>query len=340
MKTDEFDYQLPDGRIAQQPAEPRENAKLMIVDRKQNSITHAHVSDLPDYLSQNDLLVVNNSKVFKARLHAQPQGLNSGVELFLIRPRENVWIALGKPGKKLAKGMRLDIATDFHGTITDKLPDGSLLIDFGRNPSDVITLADTYGRTPLPPYITSDADLSVYQTAYAKHVGSVAAPTAGFHLTNELLHILEKKGIGRTDITLHVGLGTFRPIRSREIHDHAMHSEWVDIRETSATTIREAMEQKKRIVAIGTTTVRTLEGVAALKNNIIFPYTGDVNIFITPGFRFNVVDAMLTNFHLPKSTLLVLVSAFAGMDLIRQAYRQAIEHNYRFYSFGDAMLIL
>lgn len=356
MRTSDFDYELPEELISQKPASPRETARLLVLDRKNDAVRHAHVGDLPDFLRDGDVVVVNVSKVFKARLAgtvadpASPSPFakatgderlrRTKVELFLVRPEGKLWRALGKPGKKLAVGAKIRIARGFAATVARKDDDGTLLVDFGLGKEDVVRKADRYGQVPLPPYIKrSPAKPADYQTAYAKHVGSVAAPTAGFHLTKPLIADLKKRGVTFLEVTLHVGLGTFMPIRSERLDAHAMHAEWVEIPEATVRGILEAKAEKRRVVAIGTTTVRALEGAAARCGGRLCAWHGDVNIFITPGFRFRIVDALLTNFHLPKSTLLVLVSALAGRERILRAYREAVEHRYRFYSFGDAMLI-
>ena len=343
MSTDisQFDYSLPEGFIAQSPAEPRESGRLMRVSKENNALGHLHIKDLPSLLHPLDVLVINNTKVFKARLSGICNDkMQSRVELFLVRPLTgSIWQAIGKPWKRFTVGTTISIADDFVATIRSKEKDGTLNISFGKKPQEVIRLADMFGSIPLPPYIKHPTHPESYQTSYAKVVGSVAAPTAGFHLTQNLLETIKKKGVTICEITLHVGLGTFKPVKTKTIEEHVMHSEWVSISEKTAKTIRQAKQENRRIIAIGTTSVRTLEGVAALHDGLLKAYEGDVNIFITPGFRFNIVDGMLTNFHLPKSTLIILVSAFAGRDKILRAYAEAIRNKYRFYSFGDAMFI-
>lgn len=335
----DYTYVLPPQQIAQTPASPQESAKLMVLNRAQNSRTHHHVSDLPVFFQPGDVVVINNTKVFRARLHAVIHGKQT--ELFLVRPQDNDrWIALGKPGKKIMVGQTIEIAPEFIATVYEKHADGTLTIGFGLTAEQTIEKANIYGSVPLPPYIKTITNDDAYQTSYAKHVGSVAAPTAGFHLTPQIRHTLVQRGVTFVEITLHVGLGTFLPIKSDTLESHAMHSEWVHVSERAAQVIKKAKQDKRRVVAIGTTTVRTLEGVAAKNNGEIAAYEGDVNLFITPGFRFQIIDGMLTNFHLPKSTLLVLVSAFATREFILSSYEDAVKNDYRFYSFGDAMLIL
>ncbi len=312
----------------------------MVVNRSHTSLHHAHIRDLLTFLRKDDVLVVNNTKVFRARLYGTISGYDKPVELFLVRPEgDGRWRALGKPGKKLTPGVTLTIAPDFVAHVTKQCKDGTLIVLFAIPDEDVIAKANRFGWVPVPPYIKTIPNDSDYQTAYAKCVGSVAAPTAGFHLTQNLLGALKAKGITILEITLHVGLGTFLPIKSNTIDHHVMHSEWVEVKPEVANEIQHAKANGRRVVAVGTTTVRALEGVAALFDGKLQPYAGDIDLFITPGFDFRVVDAMLTNFHLPKSTLLVLVCAFGGRDRILKAYTEAIRRQYRFYSFGDAMLI-
>lgn len=340
MATDisDFDYTLPPGLIAQSPAEPRESAKLMVIHRVTEEREHAHIGDLPGYFRSGDVVVINNTKVFHARLHGT-LATGARVELFLVRPSGINWIALGKPGKKLPPGTTIAVADNFTAEVLEKNPGGTLVVSFGMPADDVIRLADRYGEVPVPPYIKKIPSEDQYQTVYAKYVGSVAAPTAGFHLTQNILDQLRKSGVTVAEITLHVGLGTFLPVKSDILEEHTMHSEWAEIPQETADIIRAAKSEKRRIIAVGTTTVRTLEGVAALHEGTVIPFSGDLGLFITPGFPFRIIDAMLTNFHLPKSTLIVLVSAFAGRKTILSAYGDAVRRGYRFYSFGDAMLI-
>jgi S-adenosylmethionine:tRNA ribosyltransferase-isomerase len=343
MPTDisQFDYHVPTELIAQSPAEPRENGKLMHISRIGNTINHLHVMDFPTLLHSGDVLVINNTKVFKARLNGTIDTIpNNRVELFLIRPTtDSVWQAIGKPWKKFTVNATISIGSDFTATIQSINADGTLNITFTKTTQEVIDLANTYGSIPLPPYIKHPTNPETYQTSYAKIVGSVAAPTAGFHLTTNLLQKIKTKGVIICEITLHVGLGTFKPVKTQTIEEHIMHSEWVSVSNPTATIINEAKRQERKIIAVGTTTVRALEGIASIHNGLLKAYEGDINLFITPGFHFNIVDGLLTNFHLPKSTLLVLVSAFAGRSKILNAYNEAIKNSYRFYSFGDTMFI-
>lgn len=359
MHTKDFDYILPDERIAQHSVEPRDHSRLMVIDRKNKTIEDRHFYDIVDYLKSGDVLVSNNSKVFKARLmgkleagdrDANQDGVpdhallnQKEVEIFLVRPMENsgVWKVLGKPGRRIQTGMVVRFASDFYCEVMFKEKDGTILVQFPDSSEEVRRKANQYGSIPIPPYVKDEPhELESYQTVYAKPEGSVAAPTAGFHFTPELIETLKQKGVIFAEVTLHVGLGTFLPVKSERIEDHTMHSEWVEVSSESAEIITRAKKEGRRVVAIGTTTTRTLEGVALLHQGSITAYRGDINIFITPGFEFNIVDAMITNFHLPKSTLLMLVSAFAGdREFILNCYKTAVEKEYRFYSFGDAMFI-
>ncbi len=332
-----FDYQLPADKIAQTSMEPREAAKLLVLDRKTGAIDDKRVGDLPDLLKKGDLLIFNDSKVFKARLKAEIFGRNTRyagkeVEIFLLRPDEDRWIALARPGKKLQTNGRVVFENGMKARILGKRDDGSVDIDFGVHPDRVFELADAYGEVPVPPYVEpTKENTTAYQTAYARHVGSVAAPTAGFHFTPALLDQLEQKGVERAFVTLHVGLGTFRPIKTDTLEEHEMHEEWAHVPEATQNAIAKAKREGRRVIVVGTTAMRALEsGVES----------GFTKLFITPGFDFKVADGMITNFHLPKSTLIVLVSAFAGRDNVMNAYKHAVENDYRFYSFGDAMLIV
>jgi S-adenosylmethionine:tRNA ribosyltransferase-isomerase len=350
MKTplSHFDYHLPKEYIAQKPMVPRENARLMVVHRKNNSIEHKHISDLPSYISNNHIVVLNNTKVFKARLDCQliqTSGFTRNAELFLIRPINNTdWLAIGKPGKSFRIGTKMEVSNNFRLSVKDIFQNGTFIVSSTDTPEIVRKKANIFGHVPVPPYVKNEPKFSEYQTSYAKFSGSVAAPTAGFHLTKNIRQQIQKNGVNIYAITLHVGLGTFLPVKTAYIEDHVMHAEYISIQKNIAHSISQAKSEGKKVLAIGTTTVRTLEGVFAQSiqqsnNPTIQPFFGDINLFITPGFQFKIVDMMLTNFHLPKSTLLMLVSAFAGKDLIFRAYQEAIAMKYRFFSFGDAMLI-
>jgi len=364
MNTSDFDYNLPIERIAQTPAEPRDSSRLLVVDKKSKTTKDEIFRDVIKYLAEGDLVVWNNSKVFKARLKGVPvldektvgcavqknttdRILNtSEIEIFLVRPMENagVWKVLAKPAKKLRLGMKIMFAQDFFAEVISKENDGTLLVQFGENDMAVRAKANKYGSVPVPPYIKShnlsqDDLFKKYQTIYASSEGSVAAPTAGFHFSPEIVEQLTKKGVQFAEVTLHVGLGTFLPIKTENTEEHKMHSEWAEITDKNAHLINLAKREGRRVVAVGTTTVRTLEGVFK-KEGEIKTFAGEVDLFISPGFKFQVIDAMITNFHLPKSTLLMLVSAFAGdREFTLRCYEDAIKKQYRFYSFGDAMLI-
>lgn len=377
MLTSDFDYSLPPELIAQQPIEPRDHSRLMVVHRTTYATEERHFFDLPAYLVAGDVVVWNNSKVFKARLTgtiilneeiSTPPIISSGVigrnerpvEIFLVRPMENkgVWKVLAKPARKLRLGMTVKFAEDFWCEVLLKDPDGTLLVQFSDDANIVREKANRYGSVPLPPYVdaacvkqTDSVADERYQTVYAKNEGSVAAPTAGFHFTPELIARLKNQNVLFAEITLHVGLGTFLPVKTEQIADHQMHSEWVELTPENARIINDAKKNGRRIIAVGTTTVRVLEGLGELQSktvhdslgqtNELQPFTGDLNVFIVPGFRFKIIDALITNFHLPKSTLLMLVSAFMGSrEFALTCYQQAVARHYRFYSFGDAMLII
>lgn len=329
MKTSDFDYVLPEELIAQHSVEPRDHSRLMLVDREKQSVADYVFHELPGLLKKGDLLVFNNSKVFKARLEATIG--NTEVEIFLLRESQpGVWEALGKPGKKIPVGGAAVFKDLAQAKILSKNDEGILMLDFGIDKAEVLSLTEKYGEVPIPPYVSKNPEaLSTYQNIYAQESGSVAAPTAGFHFTEKVFKELKEKEIDTAFVTLHVGLGTFLPIRTEELGEHQMHEEYFEISEETRQKIDLAKKEGRRVIAVGTTTLRALESEGS----------GKTNLFITPGYSFKVVDALVTNFHLPKSSLLVLVSAFAGTDLIKKAYKEAIEKGYRFYSFGDAMFI-
>ena len=364
MKTSEFNYRLPEELIAQTPVEPRDSSRLMVVDKDRRSVKHEHFYDIINYLQPGDLLVWNNSKVFKARLRGTlwldentantnlPKKVTdkilntSSVEIFLVRPMENfgVWKILAKPGRKLRLGIKIKIADDFVAEVIAKEDGGTFLVQFNMDDMSVRAKANEYGEVPTPPYIkTAESNQLIkrYQTVYARHEGSVAAPTAGFHFTAELIERLRQKGVEFAEVTLHVGLGTFMPVKTQEIEAHKMHNEWVELTDKNAHLINQAKSEGRRVVAVGTTTVRTLEGlVKKFGQAQLEPFKGDINLFITPGFKFKIVDALITNFHLPQSTLLMLVCAFVqDTDFMLSCYKEAVDKKYRFFSFGDAMLI-
>ena len=355
MKTADFDYHLPPELIAQHSVEPRDQSRLMVVHRDSKKIEHKTFTNILDYLQEGDLLVWNTSKVFKARLYGQLLSKDGEplrdhtkrMQIFLVRPMENtgVWQVLAKPGKHVDHGTVVRFAEDFACEVVTKKKDGTILVQFDDTEDEVRAKANRYGHIPIPPYVKEIPErVEQYQTHYADPAkeGSVAAPTAGFHFTPEIIAKIKKKGIELADVTLHVGLGTFLPVKTEKITDHIMHNEWVEVSEDAALKINRAKEEGRRVIAVGTTTVRTLEGIAQFsKEGRMHPYKGDINLFITPGFDFQIVDALVTNFHLPKSTLLMLVAAFAGdREFMLDCYKQAVEEQYRFFSFGDAMFIV
>ena len=344
-----FDFELPAAQIAQRPADDREDARLLVLERASGRVAaHARVRDLPRFLSPADLLVVNNTKVFPARLlgHRDPSG--GAVECLLVRRLDaDRWEALMHPGQKLHPGAKVVfagaghvlraevLAQHFHGRRTVRL--------WSDEGEDVDQVVDDIGHVPLPPYIhraDEAVDRERYQTVFARHRGSVAAPTAGLHLTERLLAELDRRGVGRAEITLHVGYGTFQPVRVERVEDHAVEPEWFEIGEGAAASINAALEDGRRVVAAGTTTTRALESSAGEGGGRLQAGAGTTDAFIYPGFQFQVLGGLLTNFHLPRSSLLMLVCAFAGRDGVLAAYREAVSLGYRFYSYGDAMLIV
>ncbi len=341
MRVDLFDFELPEGLIAEHPVEPRDAARLLVVGPG-GTLEHRIFRDLPELLEPGDLLVVNDTRVIPARLEGRKG--EGKVEVTLVQPAgEGRWRALARPGRKLSEGTRIDFAENFSATVTAKGEMGEVVLAFETGDEDLVILLDHHGAMPLPPYIKrregpQAQDRQDYQTVYAREAGAVAAPTAGLHFTPELLERLEARGIGRATVTLHVGLGTFQPIRVEDTRDHAMHSEWGRVSSETAAAVNAARAAGGRIVAVGTTSVRLLES-AATPDGRLEPFEGETAIFITPGYAFRIVDRMVTNFHLPKSTLFMLVSAFAGTQTMRRAYEEAIAEGYRFYSYGDACLL-
>ncbi len=342
MKTNDFYYDLPKELIAQHPAEPRDSCRLLTLNRQTGQLEHTVFSRLPELLCPGDLLVVNNSKVIPARLIGVKQPTGAVCEILLLKQRGNdSWECLAKPGKRMKAGTVVSIGEGLlTATVTDTLPDGNKLVSFQYQGNNIFTVLDQVGKMPLPPYITEQLeDNEQYQTIYAAQLGSAAAPTAGLHFTDEVFAALKQKGIDVAQVTLHVGLGTFRPVQEDDIRNHQMHTEWYSVDQTAADKINRAKAQGGRVICIGTTSCRTLESVWK-KYGKICPCCGDTDIFIYPGYQFGVMDGLLTNFHLPESTLIMLVSAFAGYDRTMNAYRTAVAEKYRFFSFGDAMLIL
>lgn len=340
MKTSDFYYDLPEELIAQHPVEPRDASRLLVYDRKTETITHKHFYDLPEYLGENDVLVRNNTKVIPARIYGISDETGAKVEFLLYKRLDlNEWKTLCKPAKKAKIGYRFTFGDALACTVTGAGEMGERTVRFEYEGAFEARLSEV-GQTPLPPYIHEKLkDGSRYQTVYAKYDGSCAAPTAGLHFTPELMDKLTAKGVGVIDVLLHVGLGTFRPVQVDDIKDHKMHSEYWQITEEAAKALNEAKMQKKRIVCVGTTSVRVLES-AAKKDGTFEAGHGETSIFIYPPYRFKAVDALITNFHLPESTLIMLVSALCGREQTLRVYNEAVKERYRFFSFGDAMLIL
>ena len=345
LSTSDFYYDLPEERIAQHPAEPRDSSRLMVLDRAAGTLEHRHFYNVIDHLREGDVLVVNDSKVIPARLYGHVEGRpEAGIELLLLRQRElDTWETLVKPGKRARIGARLVFGDGIlTAEVTDIVEEGNRYVkfDYDRNTyANIYDILHRIGMMPLPPYITAQLqDNDRYQTVYAREEGSAAAPTAGLHFTPELLEKVRAKGVAIAPVMLHVGLGTFRPVKADRVDEHVMHTEFISVSKESADLINSRRAAGGRVVAVGTTSCRTLES-AADEQGIIHPVTGDTGIFIYPGYRFKAVDALITNFHLPESTLLMLVSAFYSRDAMLNAYRIAVKEKYRFFSFGDAMLI-
>lgn len=341
MKTSDFYYDLPKELIAQDPLEDRSSSRLMVLHRKTGRLEHRHFSDIVEYLRPGDCLVRNNTKVIPARLYGAREDTGGAVELLLLKRKENdIWETLVKPGKKARPGAKISFGGGkLHGEIVEVLEDGNRLIQFHYD-GIFEEILDELGQMPLPPYITHKLqDKNRYQTVYAKYEGSAAAPTAGLHFTEDLFARLEEKGIIIANVTLHVGLGTFRPVKVEDVAEHHMHSEFYHVEPQEAEKINQAKKNGGRIVCVGTTSCRTIES-AADENGQVRPGAQDTDIFIYPGYNFKVLDVLITNFHLPESTLLMLVSALAGKETVMKAYEEAVRERYRFFSFGDAMIIL
>ena len=346
LRTADFYYDLPEELIAQHPMEKRDTSRLMVLDRAEESITHRHFYDVLDYLQEGDVLVINDSKVIPARVYGHVEEREEAlIELLLLRQRElDTWECLVKPGKRARIGMKLVFGEGLlRGEVTDIVEEGNRLIHFTYDTEKYANIYDVLsvvGLMPLPPYITERlSDNSRYQTVYAREEGSAAAPTAGLHFTPELLTRIREKGIAIAPVMLHVGLGTFRPVKEENITDHVMHTEFFSVPEESARIINERRAAGGRVICVGTTSCRTIESVA-LEDGTIPAMSGDTGIFIYPGYKFKAVDALITNFHLPESTLLMLVSAFYNKERVMEAYHTAVEEKYRFFSFGDAMLLV
>lgn len=341
MKTSDFFYDLPEELIAQDPLEDRTASRLLVLNRETGDIEHKIFSDVVDYLNEGDCLVINNTRVIPARLIGEKEGTGGKVEVLLLKRRANdVWETLVKPGKKLRPGARVTFGDGrLKAEILEIAEEGNRLVRFYYE-GIFEEILDSLGEMPLPPYITHKLeDKEMYQTVYAKYDGSAAAPTAGLHFTKELLSKIEEKGIKIASITLHVGLGTFRPVKVDDVNHHHMHTEWYEVNAEAADIINETKRNGGRVICVGTTSCRTIESVAD-ENGYMKAKTGETDIFIYPGYKFKVMDGLITNFHLPESTLVMLVSAFAGKENVLAAYETAVKERYRFFSFGDAMILI
>lgn len=338
LRTDEFDFELPREAIAARPAVPRDAARLLVVD---GGFRDARISDLPDLLRPTDIVVLNDTRVVPTRLTGRRGAARIEVTLHK-RVSAASWWAFARPAKRLRIGDDIEFAPDFTAAVTDKRDGGEVLLDF-PDCENMLAGLERYGEMPLPPYIPRERgadtrDRDDYQTVYASHAGAVAAPTAGLHFTDELLRAIDDRGIPRVHLTLHVGAGTFLPVKAEFVDDHRMHSEWGRIDDHAARAINAARDAGGRVVAVGTTALRLIES-AANDGGRIAPFSGETSIFITPGYRFRAVDVLMTNFHLPRSTLFMLVAAFSGLEKMRAAYSYALGAGYRFYSYGDATLL-
>lgn len=340
MKTDDFDFELPEELIAQEPVLKRDSSRLMVVDKKTGSISHYVFTDIVDLLNKGDVLVLNDTKVIPARLFGIKENTNAHIEVLLLNNIENnIWSCLVKPAKRVKEGTIISFGDGLLKAKCLEVDDeGIRKIEF-KYDGIFMEILDKLGTMPLPPYIkTKLKDKDRYQTVYAKNIGSAAAPTAGLHFTNELLEKIKNKGIIICYVTLHVGLGTFRPVKVEDVSKHKMHSEYYEMNEGTANTLNKAKEEGRRIISVGTTSVRVLETVMN-KYNYFCKCSGWTDIFIYPGYKFKAIDNLITNFHLPKSTLIMLVSALASREIILNAYNEAVKEKYRFFSFGDSMFI-
>ena len=340
MKKQDFYYELPEELIAQDPLADRSSSRLLVLDKQSGAVSHHVFTEIVDYLEEGDCLVINDTKVIPARLIGSKVGTEAKVEVLLLKRKENnIWETLVKPGKKARPGAKISFGDGLLvGEVLEVVEEGNRLVQFSYE-GIFEEILDRLGQMPLPPYITHQLqERERYNTVYAVHEGSAAAPTAGLHFTPELLQEIEKKGVDIARVTLHVGLGTFRPVKAEEITDHHMHSEFYQIQEEAAEKINRAKSGNGRVICVGTTSCRTVES-AADENGRIQAGSGWTEIFIYPGYRFKVLDGLITNFHLPESTLIMLVSALAGREQVMKAYEEAVEERYRFFSFGDAMYI-
>ena len=341
MRTEDFDYNLPEELIAQTPLKERTSSRLMVLSKNTGEFEHKHFFDLVDYLKEGDVLVFNNTKVIPARLFGVKEGGTAGIETLLLkRCSIDEWEVLLKPAKRIKQGGRVVFGDgELIGVVLGELDDGKRKMKFHFD-GVFEEIIDKLGNMPLPPYIKEKLeDKNRYQTVYAKYDGSAAAPTAGLHFTEEFIKKIEEKGVITAYVTLHVGLGTFRPVKEDDITKHIMHNEHYIVPKETAEIINKAKKEGRRIISVGTTSLRTMEAVASSNNGIMVSGEGDTEIFIYPGYKFKIVDALITNFHLPKSTLLMLVSALSDREKILNAYNEAIKEKYRFFSFGDAMFI-
>ena len=339
LKSD-FYFDLPEELIAQDPLEDRSSSRLLVLDKNTGNVEHHIFRDIVDYLEEGDCLVINNTKVIPARLMGVREGTGATIEVLLLKRKENdIWETLVKPGKKAKVGTKIIFGEGLLvGEVVDIVEEGNRLIQFSYE-GIFEEILDKLGQMPLPPYITHQLqDKNRYQTVYAKYDGSAAAPTAGLHFTPELLQMVRDMGVEIAEVTLHVGLGTFRPVKEDNLLNHHMHSEFYNIEQSEADKINKAKAQGHRVISVGTTSTRTLESVAT-EDGIVKACSGWTEIFIYPGYQFKVIDALITNFHLPESTLVMLVSALAGRENVLNAYKQAVDERYRFFSFGDAMFI-
>ena len=340
MKKSDFYYYLPEELIAQTPIEPRDASRLMVLNAQNGEVVHKHFKDIIEYLNEGDTLILNNTRVLPARIFGTRVDTGAIVEFVLLKQKtQKVWECIAGPGKKAKKGYKFTFSNKLSAEVKEVLPDGNRIVEFFCD-NEFLSVLDEVGQMPLPPYIKEKLeDKERYQTVYSKELGSAAAPTAGLHFTDELLNSLKEKGINIAYVTLHVGLGTFRPVKVDEITEHKMHSEHYTISKETAEIINKTKKNGGRVICVGTTSCRTLESAAA-KYNQIKECDDDTEIFIYPGYKFKVMDGIITNFHLPESTLIMLVSAFAGYDNTMSAYDTAVKEKYRFFSFGDAMLIV
>ena len=346
MRVEDYDYELPEELIAQDPLLKRDESRLMVLGKESGEVTHRHFYDVKEYLRPGDCLVINNTKVIPARLYGVKPDTGAAVEVLLLKRHDgDVWETLVKPGKKCKVGAKLSFGDGrLTAEVVDIIEEGNRMIKFSYD-GIFEEVLDSLGEMPLPPYITHKLeDKNRYQTVYAKYEGSAAAPTAGLHFTKELLEEIKAMGVDIAEVTLHVGLGTFRPVKVENILEHHMHSEYYQVSKEACDIINAAKKRGGRVISVGTTSTRTLESAAEGKidgvNTLLTPKAGDTEIFIYPGYEFKVIDGLITNFHLPQSTLIMLVSALAGRKHVLSAYEEAVKERYRFFSFGDAMLIL